>query len=302
MAGLHPQLAIHDLGRVDFLVAGRRLALAHVVDQLLEQCPAVGMPEHGAGRLFLEMEEIELASDAPMIALLGFLEPQQVFLQLLFVGPGRAVDPLQHGVLRIAAPIGSRDLGQLEGAELARRRHMRAAAQVFPVALPVQRDRLARGDGGDDLGLVVLADGLEMLDRRFARQHAPVHRLVGLRELVHLRLEFLEVLRREGPLEGEVVIETVVDDRADRHLRIRVDRLHRLRQKVRRRVPDDLEALGVLRRDDPDPGVVVDHVRQVDQPAVHGTRKGGPRQALADGRRDLGDGHRAVEGPLAAVR
>ncbi len=185
-----------------------------------------------------------------MVALLRLFESEQVILQLFFVRPGRAVDALEHRVPRIAAPISAGDLRQLEGAQLARRRHMRAAAQVFPLALAVQRDLFACGNRRDDLGLVVLADRLEVRDGCVARQHATVHRLVGLDELAHLRLELLEVFRRERPLEGEVVVETVLDDRADRDLRLRIDRLHSLREKVCGRVTEDLEALRILRRDD----------------------------------------------------
>ena len=49
--GLHPQLAVHDLRRVHFLVAGLALPLPHVADQLLEQRPALRVPEHGARAL-----------------------------------------------------------------------------------------------------------------------------------------------------------------------------------------------------------------------------------------------------------
>ena len=144
VTGLHPQLAVHDFRRVDLQVPRRVLALAHVGDQLLEQRPALRVPEHRARRLLLQMEQVELLADAPVIALLRLLEPGEVFLQLLLVGPGGAVDPLQHLVARIAAPVGARHLHELERLELAGARHVRAAAQVFPIALPVQADRLAR--------------------------------------------------------------------------------------------------------------------------------------------------------------
>ena len=69
-------------------------------------------------------------------------------------------------------------------------------------------------------------------------------------DLLHLGLELLEVFGREGPLEGEVVVEAVFDDRADGHLRLRVDSLHRLREQVRGGVADDLERRRILLRDD----------------------------------------------------
>ena len=99
-----------------------------------------------------------------MIALLGFFEPRQVRLEALLVGPRRAVDALEHRVLRIAAPIGARDFHELERAQLAGARHVRTAAKVEPVALPVQADVFVRRNAGDDLGLVVLAELFEFLD------------------------------------------------------------------------------------------------------------------------------------------
>ncbi len=124
--------------------------------------PALRMPEHGARRLFLEVEQVEFAADPAVVALLGLFQPVQVILELLVVRPGRAVDALQHRVLRIAAPVGARDFRQLECAELAGGRHMRPAAQILPAALAVQRYFLARRNRRDDLGLVVLADRFEM--------------------------------------------------------------------------------------------------------------------------------------------
>ena len=120
----------------------RVLPLAHVGDQLLEDLPALRMPEHRARRLFLQMEQVELAADAAMVALLGLLEPVQVVLELLLVAPRGAVDALEHLVARIAAPVGAGDLHELEGLELAGGRHVRAAAQVDPVALAVEADLL----------------------------------------------------------------------------------------------------------------------------------------------------------------
>ena len=101
-----------------------------------------GMPEHRARRLFLEVEQTEILADAPVVALLGFFEAVQVFLEILVVEPRGAVDALEHLVAGIAAPIGARHLHQLEGLQLAGGGHVRTAAQVEPLALPVQRDVL----------------------------------------------------------------------------------------------------------------------------------------------------------------
>ena len=116
-----PQRARHHFGRVDFLVPGLDVALPRVGDQRLEHGPAVGVPEDGARRLFLEVEQVHDLAEAPVIAFLGLLEHVQVLAQRLVVGPRRSIDTLQHLVIGIAAPVGARHVRQLERfAQLAR--------------------------------------------------------------------------------------------------------------------------------------------------------------------------------------
>jgi hypothetical protein len=83
-----------------------------------------------------------------MIALLGLLEHVQVLLQLVLGRPRRAVDALQHLVLRVAAPVRASHLHQLEVPELARARHVRAAAQILERALAIELDVFAGRDRG----------------------------------------------------------------------------------------------------------------------------------------------------------
>jgi hypothetical protein len=80
--------------------------------------------------------------------------------------------------LRWSPPVGAGHLHQLEILELAGAGHVRAAAQVLERALAVQAHVLVAGDAGDDLGLVVLAQALEVGHGLVARQHAAHHRLV----------------------------------------------------------------------------------------------------------------------------
>ena len=174
-------------------------------------------------------------------------------------------------------------------------RHVRAAAEVDEVAFAVERDRLVGRDRRDDLGLVVLAQALEELHRVVARHLRAHDGLVLLRELRHALLDRGEVLRRERALVREVVVEAVLDHRTDRHLRVGEQFLDRVGEQVRRRVADDLEALGVLVGDDRDAGVAVDHVRRVDDLAVDLAGQRGLGEAGADGRGDVADGDGAVE-------
>ena len=145
---------------------------------------------------------------------------------------------------------------------------------------------------------------LEVRHRLVARQHAARHRLVLLRELGHLRLDRRQVLGRERALVREVVVEAVLDHRADRHLRVGKQLLDRVGEQVRRRVADDVEAVGVLVGDDRElrrRGRCDGWCRR---PAVLPSDPAGERglgQAGADRGGDLGDRHRAGELAARAV-
>ena len=169
MARGFPQRLVEDLRRVDLLVVALK-ASAHVGDQLLEQRPALRVPEHDARALLLEMEQVHLAAQAAVIALFGFLELAQIGVEIFLSGPGRSVDAGQHRVVRIAAPIGARHLHELEGvADLARRGHVRAAAEIEPFALRIDVEVLALWDRIDELELVGLALVGENLALAFSR-------------------------------------------------------------------------------------------------------------------------------------
>ena len=116
------------------------------------------MPEDDARALFLEMEQVHLAAEPAVVALFGFGQNVQVVVELCLLGQGRAVDARQHRIVAVATPIGAGHLHQLEGrADLAGRGHVRAAAEVEPVALIVDLQVLTFGDRIDQLDLVVLA-------------------------------------------------------------------------------------------------------------------------------------------------
>ena len=72
------------------------------------------MPEHRARRFLLEVEQIHLAAELAVVALLGFLDLLEIGVEFLLLGEGGAVDARQHFAVGIAAPIGAGDLHQLE--------------------------------------------------------------------------------------------------------------------------------------------------------------------------------------------
>ncbi len=301
MAGFFPQAAIHDLRGVDLLVAALAQQLPDVVLDLDVNPPAPVVPEHHPRRFFLNVEQIERLADLAVVALLRFLQPMQVGFQRFLIGPGGAVDALEHLVARIAAPVRARHLHQLEGFELAGGRHVRAATQIDEIGLSVQRNRLLARDVGDDLRLVVLAQLAEKGDGFIARHDRTLHRNIPVRQFLHPRLNPLQIFRREGPLEGKVVIKAVFDYRADGDLGARIQLFDRVRQQMRAGMTEDLQAFRTALGDDGEIRVPVDEVRGIHQPVVHLGGQSGFQQSRPDGGGDIADADRRVERALAAV-
>ena len=96
----------------------------------------------GPGRLmgamsghFSRIDGVDISE--AMVALAREFEQAQVLRERFLAGERGAVDPREHRVALIAAPVRPRDAGQLEGADKTRRRYVRPATQIHPVALPV---------------------------------------------------------------------------------------------------------------------------------------------------------------------
>ncbi len=80
----------------------------------------------------------------------------------------------------------------------------------------------------------------------------------------------------------EVVVEAVLDHRADRDLRLRPERLHGLGEHVRAVVPDQLQAARVGAVQELDAGIAVDRVVEVGDRAVERHGDGALGQRLGD--------------------
>ena len=95
-----------------------------------------------------------------------------------------------------------------------------------------------------------------------------------------------EIFRRERLVAEEVVVEAVLDHRADGHLRAGPQRLHGLGQHMRGVVPDQFQRARVVAIDEFDLGVALDRIGEVGDLAVERHRDG----ALGERGRDaLGD-------------
>src|ERR1051325_3393337 len=103
---------------------------------------------------------------------------------------------------------------------------MRAAAEIEPLALAIHGQSLIAGDALDDLDLVLLADLVEHAHGLVARPLLAAYREIARHDLGHLLLDAAEVGVAEGAVGGEVVVEAVLDDRADRDLSPGKELLH----------------------------------------------------------------------------
>src|SRR6185312_7357571 len=92
----------------------------------------------------------------------------EIRILIFLFGPGGPINALQHLVFRIATPIRSGQFRQLKHLQAARAWHVRSAAQVDEVTLPIERDILFGRNRSDDFSLVLLADGQKKGDRLIA--------------------------------------------------------------------------------------------------------------------------------------
>ena len=255
------ELPLRGVRGVDELVALLLVAAARVVLHDPAHDAALGVEDGESGADLLgDGEQVEFGAEFAVVALLGLGEEVEVRLQLVPGRPGGAVDALEHRVLLAAAPVGGRVAHQLERRDEAGGGQVGTAAEVLPAQLAglgvqvvVDRQltgadldvRAVLGGGGalepDQFQLVRLVG--ELLAGGLVGDDAAGEPLPALLDLLHLLLDGLEILRRERPGDLEVVVEAVLDRRADAQLGLGEDLLHGLGHDVRGGVAQDVQAV-----------------------------------------------------------
>ena len=248
----------------------------------------------------MEHDQVELAAELPVVALLRLLEAIEVLVEIVLLEPRRAVDALQHLPLLVAAPVCAGGVEQLEVLQPARVGDVRALAQVDERPVGVGRDDLVR------VGEVVEALELErIVDEplpRFDRTHLLAHeRELLRRDLPHLLLERLEVLGRERRRDLEVVVEAVLDRGAESDLRVGTQPSHRRRQHVRGGVPQHAERFRIALGEDAERAARAQGRHEVLDLSVDGDGDGGREQPLADRAYDVGGERAGGDGARRSV-
>ena len=265
---------------------------------------ALGVPEDQARTgLFLDAEQVQLLAELAVVALLGFLEPVQVRLQILLVEERGAIDTLQALAMLVALPVRTRHRKQLEGLDPPHRGHVRSATEVREqLACPVHRHARLVSLLLDQLALHELALRAVLGQCLFARDPDALVLGIALRDLLHARFDLLQVVRGERLVAVHVVEEALLGGRADAELRIGIQLEGRGCQQVRRRMAVDLERLLVPIRQESHADVLVEGGVQIGQPAIDLGDEGRPSQARTDPFRDFERGRARLDLHALAVR
>jgi hypothetical protein len=145
---------------------------------------------------------------------------------------------------------------------------------------------------------VLLEPGLELI----ALPDAPLDRQVAVDDFAHPLLDLREILGGERLFPREIVVEAVLDRRAEGDLGAGEQLLHRLREHMRGVVPDQLQRVRVLGGDDRHLGVLGDRQGQILHLAVDFHRERGLGETGPDAGGKLGARDGLLEGADAAVR
>ncbi len=198
-------------------------------------------------------EQVQLAAEPAVVALLRLLDLGDVGLELLLVEERGAVDALKHLAVGPALPVGTGDREQLECADLAGVGDVRASAEVDELALAVEaEDAVLVQLVVDVLDLERLAEVGDELPGLGDRQGEPLERLGVAGDLRHLGLDGGEVVLGEVPAgDHDIIIEAIGGGRPERQSDAREQPHDGPGHDVGGRVPQDVERLAVPGREDP---------------------------------------------------
>ena len=259
-----PKLLFGQDGARDLLIVVQPVLAAPVFEKRVVERPAAGQEVRHARRSLVEHKELHFAAEFLVVPTLRFLDAVEVLFQLVLRRERHAVDAAEHFVVRVAAPVSARRGRQFERLDGAGREEVRPGAEVGEVALTVEGDLLALRQIADKLDLVGLFPFLHERDGFIARESIPLEADILLDDLLHLALDLFEIFRLERFLHVKVVVEALLDRGPDSKLHFREQTLDRLREDMRRRVPEGVTPLRVVEREKLRLRVRVEYMRQLD--------------------------------------
>ncbi len=164
-AGL-PEIQARHVRRIDEFVPVLDVLLA---PEILDEQPDGGafrMPQHEPGAdLILNGNQVQFFADFPVVAAFDFFQAGEVRIELGLGGERGSIDPLEHRVTFVAAPVGSGRIEKLEGADMAGRRQVRTTAEIDEFTLGIGGDRLPVREALNQFNFIVFTPALEEVDR-----------------------------------------------------------------------------------------------------------------------------------------
>src|SRR5262249_51928979 len=151
---------------------------------------------------------------------------------------------------RIVLPVRAGDAHDLEGADLARVRKMRPAAQVDELSLAIEtQSRILLQVVVDVLDLILLAEIRDEGSRVRSRTLEALERLGLLDDLAHLFFDAREILIAQRRSRFDVVIEAVLDRWPEGELDAGKEPHDRAGHDVGAAMPQDEQRIGILLRE-----------------------------------------------------
>ena len=206
-------------------------------------------------------------------------------VEFLLGEEGGAVEPLQLLAAGVPLPVRPGHREELEGPDGPGAGHVRPAAEIDELPLPVERHgRLFGQPFLQVLDLERLPQVAAELDRRAAVHLDPLERLVFLDDAGHFGLDPREILLRELVLHLEVVVEALGHGRPEGQLHPLEEPHHRPGHHVGARVAQQSQGLGVFGGDQPQGDLAFggQQFAGPHQPPVHFGRQRGLGQPRAD--------------------
>ena len=282
----------HEGGLGELPAAALFLVLDKALQKLNHSC-ALG--EHDGQSLtdiVHRHEEFQLASEFVVVALFGFFEHREMFFQHRRLGEGHAINAAEHFIFSVAAPVSARAVGELEGFDGGNRHEMGTGAEVGEFTLLVEGDVLALvGVFPAKLDFVGFFHVFEQLHSFVGREFKALDGHTALDNGFHLGFNRGEVVGGKGLFHVEIVVETAVNGRSDGEFRGGIQSSDRLREDMRRAMPEGFFAVDIVKREDFHLTIAVRHRAKVADNPVHLGGAGSFEKSRADGFGDVRNRH-----------
>jgi len=250
MSAAMPQRFIKHDRCLDFTVPVLAMNHPPEIDNLIPNYHALGMQKCKARPFILKTEQIHLPANHTVIPLSGLFNPGNMFIQLFFIAPDRAINPLQHFLACIPMPVRPRHRHNLNCLRVnrPRPRNMRSPAQIHKsVALPVKTNHIP----GRTVDIVQFIHISCHFLTGFIAIHLDTFKWpVGFDNLGHLRFDFREIFRPDGSIQVHIIIKAIGNRRSIHQAGIRPQTAYRLGHNMRTAMAQYLYPFGVFIRND----------------------------------------------------